>query len=322
VADLLYGTRLPSAVTEQIVWGIRPDAGLLIQKQQRLKKRRLVMLVLSRGRNDKVVFPTLGISVEILRVAGNKVRLGIEAPQEIPVHRHEVSERIAANLVAGVSDPGHNAVIKLPAQTDPLAARLDHAIRNRLNAAALGLHVLHRKLEGDDLSDAEATIFKIFNELKAIENELAGPATAAGVADPDHNVDLRHTELHHRALVVEDNDNERELLAGYLRVSGFEVDTAADGLQAMVRLTEKSPPDVVLLDMRMPRFDGRKTISAIRNNPDYRGLKLFAVSGAQPEELNVTLGPKGVDRWFTKPIDPKTLLDAMREAVDTERVLA
>jgi carbon storage regulator CsrA len=315
VADLLYGTRLPSAVTEQIVWGIRPDAGLLIQKQQRLKKRRLVMLVLSRGRNDKVVFPTLGISVEILRVAGNKVRLGIEAPQEIPVHRHEVSERIAAG-------GGQPAVIKLPAQTDPLAARLDHAIRNRLNAAALGLHVLHRKLEGDDLSDAEATIFKIFNELKAIENELAGPATAAGVADPDHNVDLRHTELHHRALVVEDNDNERELLAGYLRVSGFEVDTAADGLQAMVRLTEKSPPDVVLLDMRMPRFDGRKTISAIRNNPDYRGLKLFAVSGAQPGEMNVSLGPNGVDRWFTKPIDPQTLLDAMREAMDTERVLA
>src|SRR3990170_1989738 len=100
------------------------------------------MLVLSRGRNDKVVFPTLGISVEILRVAGNKVRLGIEAPQEIPVHRHEVSERIAARggFAAGVSDPGHhadpgrnsdtghNAVIKLPAGMDPLARRMSHAI--------------------------------------------------------------------------------------------------------------------------------------------------------------------------------------------------
>jgi carbon storage regulator CsrA len=267
------------------------------------------MLVLSRGRNDKVVFPTLGISVEILRVAGNKVRLGIEAPQEIPVHRHEVSERIAAG-------GGEQSIIKLPAARDEVARRLNHAIRNRLNAAALGLHLLHRKLESDDISDAEPTIFQIFNELKAIENELEGPAPAGKA--PEFG---RH-ELHHRALVVEDNDNERELLAGYLRVSGFEVDTASDGLQAMVRLTEKSPPDVVLLDMRMPRFDGRKTISAIRNNPDYRGLKLFAVSGTRPEEMNISLGPNGVDRWFTKPIDPQTLLNAMRDILDTERVLA
>lgn len=280
------------------------------------------MLVLSRGRNDKVVFPTLGISVEILRVAGNKVRLGIEAPQEIPVHRHEISERIAAGgFAGGISENGVPSVIKLPAAKNDLAARLDHAIRNRLNAAALGLHMLHHKLESDDLSDAESTIFKIFNELKAIENELAAPASEAarGAVRSEYAASVA---AHRRALVVEDNDNERELLAGYLRVSGFDVDTASDGLQAMVRLTEKTPPDVVLLDMRMPRFDGRKTITAIRNNPDYRGLKLFAVSGAEPAEMNVTLGPNGVDRWFTKPIDPQSLLDAMREAVDQERVFA
>jgi carbon storage regulator CsrA len=265
------------------------------------------MLVLSRGRNDKVVFPTLGISVEILRVAGNKVRLGIDAPAEIPVHRHEVSERMEANGETPQT-------LQFPVAKS-VAARLNHATRNRLNTAALGLHLLHRNLELGDLSDAESTIFKIFNELKAIEHELDPPAIAAEVSGSGHG------EAHHRALVVEDNDNERELLAGYLRVSGFEVDTAADGLQAMVRLTEKAP-DVVLLDMRMPRFDGRKTISAIRNNPDYKGLKLFAVSGIKPEDMNVTLGPNGVDRWFTKPLDPKTLLDALRDELHTERVLA
>jgi carbon storage regulator CsrA len=272
------------------------------------------MLVLSRGRNDKVVFPTLGISVEILRVAGNKVRLGIEAPHEIPVHRHEISERIVA---AGTD----SAVLKLPAAKDTAAAEMDHAIRNRLNTAALGLHLLHQKLESDDLSDAETTIFNIFNELKAIENELAGTSAQAGSSDRIEVSDHGRTAPHHSALVVEDNDNERELLAGYLRVSGFDVDTAADGLQAMVRLTEKAP-DVVLLDMRMPRFDGRKTISAIRNNPDYRGLKLFAVSGTRREEMNVTLGPNGVDRWFTKPVNPQTLLEAMRDELHDEHVLA
>ena len=52
------------------------------------------MLVLSRSREQKIVFPTLGISVEILQIAGNKVRVGIDAPADIPVHRHEVAERI------------------------------------------------------------------------------------------------------------------------------------------------------------------------------------------------------------------------------------
>ena len=45
-----------------------------------------------------------------------------------------------------------------------------------LNAAALGLHLLHQKIEMNDLSDAESTIFKIFNELKQIEDQLDGPA--------------------------------------------------------------------------------------------------------------------------------------------------
>jgi carbon storage regulator CsrA len=270
------------------------------------------MLVLSRGRNDKVVFPTLGISVEILRVAGNKVRLGIEAPPEIPVHRHEVSQRIAAGE--------GNVVIKLPTSKDSAAARMNHAIRNRLNAAALGLHLLHRKLESDDRSGAEATVFNIFNELKAIENELERPA-AKKAATMASEAQFKELEPAHRALVVEDDDNERELLAGCLRVSGFEVDTAADGLQAMVRLTEKAP-DVVLLDIRMPRFDGCKTISAIRSNPDYRGMKLFAVSGTKPEEMNISVGPNGVDRWFHKPINPTALLNALRDDLHAEPAMA
>ena len=262
------------------------------------------MLVLTRGPSDKVIFPTLGISVEILRVAGSKVRLGINAPAEIPVHRHEVSERIERE------QPGGDVLPFSPQKVRP-AAELTHATRDRLNAAALGLHLLHRKLESGELTDAEATIFKIFNELKAIETMLDAPAKPASEATG---------KPQHRALIVEDDDNERELLAGYLRVSGFDVDTAADGLQAMVRLAEHAP-DVVLLDMRMPRFDGQKTVSAIRSNPDFRRLKLFAVSGSEPEDMNVTLGPNGVDRWFSKPLDPKTLVDVLRAELH-ERILA
>ena len=52
------------------------------------------MLVLSRSNRQKIVFPTLGISVEILQIAGNKVRIGIDAPTDVPVYRNEVADRI------------------------------------------------------------------------------------------------------------------------------------------------------------------------------------------------------------------------------------
>jgi carbon storage regulator len=52
------------------------------------------MLVLSRHNRQKIVFPTLGISVEILHIAGNNVRVGIDAPTDVPVHRSEVADRI------------------------------------------------------------------------------------------------------------------------------------------------------------------------------------------------------------------------------------
>jgi carbon storage regulator len=52
------------------------------------------MLVLSRGNRQKIVFPTLGISMEVLQIAGNRVQIGIEAPTDIPVHRSEVAERM------------------------------------------------------------------------------------------------------------------------------------------------------------------------------------------------------------------------------------
>ncbi len=256
------------------------------------------MLVLSRGNNDKVVFPSLGISVEILRIAGNKVRLGIDAPKEIPVHRHEIAAR----------DP------KLHNDAAPAAKpdrELSHSISNRLNTASLALHVLRRKLELEDAADADAVIFKVFNELRAIEEELQGPSAVGIPRTPADS---------YRALVVDDDDNERELLAGFLQMSGFDVDTAVDGLQAMVQLTKQERPDVVLLDMKMPRFDGSKTISAIRCNPDYQGLKVFAVSGTDSSEMDVSIGEKGVDRWFSKPLDPRNLVAAIHEELSTALV--
>jgi carbon storage regulator CsrA len=257
------------------------------------------MLVLSRGQNDKIVFPTLGITVEILRLVGSKVRLGIEAPKEIPVLRDELIENVEAR--SAIHD------------RSTVAGSLTHATRNRLHTATLGLSVLQMMLETGKAVDAEPMIFKIFNELKSLEAELAGATTSTNL----RTVSPSPVKTC-RALVVEDDQNENELLAGYLRLRGFEVSTAMDGMQAMVQLSKHDRPDVVLLDMKMPQFDGCKTVSAIRENPDYRSLKVFAVTGTEEAESSVHIGPQGVNRWFRKPVDPERLVAAIHDELTAD----
>lgn len=264
------------------------------------------MLVLSRRVNDRIVFPNVGINVQILRVNGNNVRVGIEAPPDVPVLRHELYES--------------NQLLAEPTPESADIRQLHHSLRNGLNVAKVGFHLAMRHLDAGQISETRATLERALSEIDALEcKSTRYLAPGSGATTSKQTTELNKP----RALLVEDNPNECELLAGYLRVSGYEVETAKDGLEAMTRLaTKQVRPHVVLLDMRMPRLDGPKTVSAIRGNPDYRGLRLFAVSGVSRQEANVDLGPRGVDRWFLKPVNPAELVDQLNRELTCEAISA
>lgn len=244
------------------------------------------MLVLSRREDDKIVFPNLGITVEVLRIAGRSVRLGITAPSHVRVLRHELAGDEAEGLdsVVAAVTPGRIS---------------DHQLRNRLNRATLGLSLVQQYLEKGRAAAADVELEKVLAVFQSLEEDLSPIAREAA-------------ESGHRALLVEDDANESELLAGFLRLSGFAVDRAFDGSDALEYLAEKGQPDVVLLDMQMPRCDGPMTIQAIRTNPSYAGLRVYAVSGQVADEAGVTIGPSGVNRWFRKPLNPQSLVTELR----------
>lgn len=247
------------------------------------------MLVLSRRQNDKLVFPNLGITIEILKIAGRSVRVGVQAPSGVRVFRDEILselDRVLAEKVASGSG-GESA----------------HRLRNRLNKVGLGLHLLQKQYELGRTDDAERTLESILSEFRTLDEHLGGAESS-----------LSSKAV--RALLVEDDANESELLAGILRISGFDVDVANDGCDALSYLADRQRPDVVLLDMQMPRCDGPTTLSAIRGNPNYQGLKVFGVSGRKPAEVGVTLGPGGVDHWFSKPLNPEALLATLKHDLD------
>jgi carbon storage regulator CsrA len=253
------------------------------------------MLVLSRKLNEKILFPGIQAAVEVVAIRGNVVRLGIQAPHDVVVLREEIKDR-----------PGHRGTA-----AQPLSREAIHTLRNRLNAASLGLALLRKQHQLGLHESLEATIDKIETEMQAVRRQLDGPAKEA---QPAPVVVPRKVR---KALVVEDDRNERELLAAYLRMAGLEVEVVDDGQAALDYLHTHERPDVVLMDMALPRCDGRTAIREIRNDPTIADLKIFAVSGRKREQFGDP-NNMGVDRWFNKPLKAEDLLrDLNRDISDS-----
>ena len=259
------------------------------------------MLVLTRRVNEKLFLPDIEAAVQVLSVKGNAVRLGIQAPPEVTVLREEIPHlqaewALAAETTVPADQTGRRPLTRL--------------VGNRLRVAALGLDLLRGHLEAGRAEEALALVGRLAEDLRLLQRRLVGEPGEAPPPPPAPPCQRR------KALLVEDNANERELLARFLRLGGFEVDTAGDGADALDYLRGRGRPDVVLLDMSMPRCDGATTVREIRRNEGLAGLKIVAVSGHLPEEYDLRPGPGSVDRWFSKPVDPDALVRDLERVLD------
>ena len=237
------------------------------------------MLVVTRRPSEKIKFPSLGITIHILHSTTRATKVGIEAPPEVRILREELAE---ASVVASCVAPRPKA---------------DHALANTLSKVTLGIHLARKQWEAGQPTRADATLDATLRALEAVAQTRQSP--------PPRRC---------KALIVEDDANERELLAGLLGMNGCECTTAADGEDALGYLEAGGRPDVVLLDMAMPRCDGPETLRRIRADGRFSDLPVFSVSSTSPQELNIPDGPGGFDGWFPKPLNPRRLWDAIQAA--------
>jgi CheY-like chemotaxis protein len=112
-------------------------------------------------------------------------------------------------------------------------------------------------------------------------------------------------------LVVDDSEVIRELISVNLELEGFEVCTAEDGQDALDRI-EEIRPDLVTLDVVMPRLDGFATAARLRSNAATRDIPLVMVSAAA-QEGDLQRGREiGVNAYITKPFQPEELVQVVR----------
>src|SRR5512134_298888 len=109
-------------------------------------------------------------------------------------------------------------------------------------------------------------------------------------------------------LVVDDEPKVARLARDYLEKNGFRVLTAADG-QSALTIARRETPDLVILDLMLPRIDGREVCRILRRESDVPIIMLTALS----EEIDQVTGLEiGADDYITKPFSPRALVARVR----------
>jgi twitching motility two-component system response regulator PilH len=113
-------------------------------------------------------------------------------------------------------------------------------------------------------------------------------------------------------LLVEDSRTQREMISGFLQQKGLKVAVACDGLEALEKL-ETMVPDLVMLDIVMPRMNGYECCRRLKSNPKTQNVPVIMCSSKQ-EDLDRYWGMKqGADAYISKPFHPSELIEVLKK---------
>jgi len=115
-----------------------------------------------------------------------------------------------------------------------------------------------------------------------------------------------------RILVVEDQEDNRQILRDLLNSAGFEMVEAEDGQQALAAAAEHRP-DLILMDIQLPILDGYEATRRIKANPELKAIPIIVVTSYALSGDEGKARDAGCDAYVTKPYSPRQLLAKIRE---------
>ncbi len=140
----------------------------------------------------------------------------------------------------------------------------------------------------------------------------------APVVNMHSSDDFTKTDIHQAlpiALVVDDSLSARRALAQVIQDAGFDVRTAKDGLEA-VTIIEKRKPDIMLVDMEMPRMNGMELTSHVRGFESTKDIPVIMVTSRSTEKHRKQAEEAGVNIYVTKPFSEDELLDNVHQLLN------
>ena len=208
----------------------------------------------------------------------------------------------ADEAVLSVSDTGMGIVPRMLPLIFDLFVQSDRALDRAQGGLGIGLTLVKRivELHGGTVSAASGGAGQGSTFTVRLPRVTPAAAPARPAATPSGALGAR------RVLIVEDNDDARDMLRSMLSLWGHEVEEARDAEEALARLAERRP-DMALVDIGLPRRDGYELARDIRSSNEGRDVFLVAVTGyGQPEDHGRAMDA-GFDAHLVKPVDPDRL---------------
>ncbi len=115
-----------------------------------------------------------------------------------------------------------------------------------------------------------------------------------------------------KILIVDDEKDLIEALSFRLNTAGYDVISASDGQDALEK-AKKEKPDLIVLDLMLPKMDGYKVCGLLKKDTRYTRIPIILFTAKAQEEGRKTGEEVGADAYITKPFEPKVLLAKIGE---------
>ncbi|WP_088823406.1 twitching motility response regulator PilG [Acinetobacter apis] len=117
-------------------------------------------------------------------------------------------------------------------------------------------------------------------------------------------------------MVIDDSKTIRRTAESLLQREGYEVFTAIDGFEALSKIPDLKP-DIIFIDIMMPRLDGYQTCALLKNNADYQNIPIIMLSSKDGLFDRAKGQMVGADEYLTKPFGKSELLQAISKHVES-----
>ena len=210
------------------------------------------------------------------------------------------AERQGMEAVITVTDNGSGIPVNMLTRVFDMFTQLERTVDRSQGGLGIGLSMVKRlvelhggTVEIDSGGAGQGTRVEV--RLPTVLSPLPSPFGASFGA--------RGPQAPRRILVADDNRDAADSLAEILRLMGHEVATAEDGLDALAKF-DSFRPEVVMLDIGMPRMNGYEACRQLRLRKDCGGVVVIAVTGWGQDEDRLRSQEAGFNLHLTKPVDP------------------